>query len=156
MFSAREILDFAIRIERNAEDLYREAASKMENPEIGSLLLYLADQEKNHREWFQQRKETIRLEGDQAEMERLYGSLLRDMIGDQTFSLAEADLSRMDQVKALLELAVEFENDTILFYETLHSLIDDAHAAARLREIIADENEHIQMLNEKMPRRPRG
>jgi rubrerythrin len=54
-------------------------------------------------------------------------------------------------VKALLELAVEFENDTILFYETLRSLIDDDHVSARLREIITDENGHIQMLNEKMP-----
>jgi rubrerythrin len=151
MFSAREILDFAIKIERNAEALYREAASKMENPEIGSLLLFLADEERRHAEWFQQRKETIKLEGDEAEMERLYGTLLRDMIGDQTFSLAEADLSRMDHVKSLLELAVEFENDTILFYETLHSLIDDAHVTSRLQEIISDENGHIQMLNEKMP-----
>jgi rubrerythrin len=151
MFSAREILDFAIRIERNAEDLYREAANKMENPEMASLLLFLADEEKRHAEWFEQRKETIKLEGDEVEMERLYGSLLRDMIGDQTFSLGEADLSRMDQVKALLELAVEFENDTILFYETLRSLIDDDHVSARLREIITDENGHIQMLNEKMP-----
>jgi rubrerythrin len=151
MFSAREILDFAIKIERNAEDLYRQAASKVGNPEIGSLLLFLADEERRHAEWFQQRKETIKLEGDEAEMERLYGTLLREMIGDQTFSLAEADLSRMDQVKALLDLAVEFENDTILFYETLHSLIDDDHASARLREIITDENGHIQMLNEKMP-----
>jgi rubrerythrin len=151
MFSAREILDFAIKIERNAEDLYRQAASKVGNPEIGSLLLFLADEERRHAEWFQQRKETIKLEGDEAEMERLYGTLLREMIGDQTFSLAEADLSRIDQVKALLDLAVEFENDTILFYETLHSLIDDDHASARLREIITDENGHIQMLNEKMP-----
>jgi rubrerythrin len=142
MFSAREILDFAIKIERNAEDLYREAARKMGNPEIGSLLLFLADEE---------RKETIKLEGDEAEMERLYGTLLRDMIGDQTFSLAEADLSRMDQVKALLKLAIEFENDTILFYETLHSLIDDDLVSTRVREIIADETGHIQMLNEKMP-----
>jgi len=151
MFSVREILDFAIKIERNAEDLYRQAASKMENPEIGSLLLFLAEEEKRHAEWFHQRRETITLEGDQAEMERLYGTLLRDMIGDQTFSLAEADLSRLDQVKSLLELAVEFENDTILFYETLHALIDDAHVSARLQEIISDENGHIQMLNEKMP-----
>jgi len=28
-------------------------------------------------------------------MEKLYGALLRDMIGDQTFSLAEADFSRL-------------------------------------------------------------
>jgi len=151
MFSAREILDFAVKIEKNAEDLYREAANKMENPQIASLLLFLADEEKRHGEWFQQRKETIKLEGDQAEMERVYGTLLRDMIGDQTFCLAEADLSRMDQVKSLLELAVEFENDTILFYETLHSLIDDDHVSSRLREIITDENGHIQMLKEKMP-----
>jgi rubrerythrin len=151
MFSAREILDFAIKIERNAEDLYRQAAEKMENPEIGSLLRFLADEEKRHAEWFEQRRETIRLEGDEAELERLYGTLLRDMIGDQTFSLAEADLTRLDQVKALLDLAVEFENDTILFYETLHSLIDDDHVSARVREIISDENGHIQMLNEKMP-----
>jgi rubrerythrin len=156
MFSAREILDFAIKIERNAEDLYREAAKKMEDPEIGSLLLFLADEEKRHAEWFQQRRESIKLEGDEAEMERLYGALLRDTIGDQTFSLADADLSRMDQVKALLELAVEFENDTILFYETLHALIDDHHVSARLREIITDENGHIQMLNEKMPSCSRG
>lgn len=150
MFSARELLDFAIKIERNAEDLYRQAGKRMENPQLAALLLFLAEEERRHAEWFQQRKETIKLEGDEAEMEKLYGRLLREMIGDQTFSLAEADFSRLDQVKSLLELALEFENDTILFYETLHALIDDDHASARLREIITDENGHVQLLTEKM------
>ena len=150
MFSTREILDFAIKIERNAEDLYRNAATKMEDPQLASLLFFLADEEKRHAEWFEQRKETIKLEGDEAEMERLYGELLRDMIGDQTFSLADADFSRIEQVKSLLDLAVEFENDTILFYETLHSLIDDEDTSARVREIITDENEHVRLLSEKM------
>jgi len=151
MFSAREILDFAIKIERNAENLYRDAANKIENPQLASLLIFLADEERRHAEWFQQRKETIKIEGDEAEMEKLYGALLRDMIGDQTFSLAEADFSRLDQVRSLLEVALEFENDTILFYETLHPLIDDDDTSARLREIITDENGHVEMLNEKMP-----
>ena len=150
MFSATEILDFAIKIEKNAENLYREAGEKVGNHELASLLLFLTEEERLHGEWFRERRDSLRLDVDEADLEKFYGTMLQDMIGDQIFSLAQADFSRIDQVKALLELAVEFEHDTILFYETLHSLIDDEDTSARLREIITDENGHIRLLSEKM------
>ncbi|HYA03612.1 MAG TPA: ferritin family protein [Syntrophobacteria bacterium] len=150
MFSAKEILEFAIKIEKNAETVYREAGKRTAKLEIASLLLFLAEEERRHGEWFRERRDSIRLDADEADLEKVYGTMLQDMIGDQAFSLAQVDLSRFDQVKALLELAVEFENDTILFYETLHSLIDDEDVSARLREIITEENRHIRLLSEKM------
>jgi len=51
-------------------------------------------------------------------------------------------------VESLIELAVELEKDTILFYQMLQAFIEDSDTLAGLNEIIAEENRHIEMLRE--------
>ncbi|MGD8314918.1 MAG: hypothetical protein PVI17_09260, partial [Syntrophobacterales bacterium] len=69
-------------------------------------------------------------------------------VGDQKFSLADVDLSEIDSPEALIELAVEHEKDTILFYQMLQSFIQSPETTKELDEIIAQEDQHIKMLEE--------
>jgi rubrerythrin len=69
-------------------------------------------------------------------------------VGDQKFSLAEVDLAEIESVEELIEMAVEHEKDTILFYQMLQSFIDDPETNKELDEVIAQEEQHIKLLKE--------
>ncbi len=148
MFSIREVIDLAIQIEKNGEQYYRDAIQKISNPSLQSMLEWLADEEGKHQSWFSERKERLETEGDDLEMEEMGSDILQGILGDQSFSLKEADLSKIDGVEALIQLAVEFEKDSILFYEMIGSFIEDRETSEKLNEIIAEENHHIELLED--------
>jgi rubrerythrin len=146
MFSAEEIIDLAIQIEENGEKVYRTAMDKISDPSLSSLLEWLADEEARHRDWFNELKNTIESSAVDPLLEERGKSILRSVVGEQSFSLDEADFSRIDTVKDLLRLAIEFEQDTILFYEMIQSFVQDHEARDHLRKIIEEENRHIMLL----------
>ena len=148
MFSANELIDIAIRLERNAEDYYRQALKEVSDPSIESLLIYLANQEAKHIHWFEDLKRRVKTSAGEGGMLELGATLLEKLIGDQKFSLEEVDLSKIDRVERLIELAIEFEGDSILFYEMLGAIIDNPDDLGVLKEIINEENRHIQVLKE--------
>ena len=148
MFSVREIIDMAIQIERNGEGYYREVLEKISEPSLGSLLLFLADQEHEHARWFEDLKKRVKVSTEAGEVAEVDGEVLQRLVGDQRFSLDDVDLTELDGVKRLLDVSIELEKDTILFYQMLQAFIDDPNTLEGLNEIIAEENRHIQMLSE--------
>ena len=148
MFSIREIFDLAIQIEKNGEAFYRDALKEISNPSLRSLLEWLADQEVKHSSWFSEKKEKLGTKGDDLQLDEMAGTMLQEVLGDQSFSLKEADLSKIDDIDALLKLAIEFEKDSIVFYEMIEGFIDDVDTSTKLNEIIEEENHHIQLLQE--------
>lgn len=156
MFSIREIIDIAIKIEKNGETYYREAVEKISNPSLKPVLLFLADQEHEHMEWFEKLKAKMRTKEGNRKVAEISESMLQSLVGDQTFSLEDADLSEVDSVEKLIELAIELEKDTILFYQILQSFIEDSDTLKGLDEIIAEENRHIELLMEHSGEVDRG
>ena len=57
MFSTAEIIDLAIRIEKNGEKTYRKAQEKVSDLSLASMLQWLADEEVEHAKWFVELKE---------------------------------------------------------------------------------------------------
>ncbi|MBN1104027.1 MAG: ferritin family protein [Deltaproteobacteria bacterium] len=146
MFSIREVLDLAVQIEKNGERFYREAMRRFLDPSVLSLLQWMAEEEVKHAEWFSKRKELLpQGEGERKEIE---SGLLVGILGDQTFSLKEADFSTIHDVGKMLEVALEFEKDTILFYEFIQSLVEDRETSKELQEILEEERRHIQNLEQ--------
>ena len=148
MFSVNELIDIAIRLESNAEDYYRQALKEVSDPSIESLLIYLANQEAKHIHWFEDLRRRVKTSSSEGGMLELDATLLEKLIGDQKFSLEEVDLSKIERVESLIELAIEFEKDSILFYEMLGVIIDNPDDLGVLKEIINEENRHIQVLKE--------
>ena len=80
-----------------------------------------------------------------AEMSRqVFGGIL----GDKSFSHREVDFSRVDRPDDLIGIFLEFEKDTVLFYETLIPFIEDDDTLQNIKKIIAEESNHIKKLQD--------
>ena len=54
----------------------------------------------------------------------------------------------MEKVQDLINLVMEFENDTVLFYKMLQPLIEDQETLEQLHAVIQEEENHAQRLKE--------
>lgn len=149
MFSISEIITLAVEIEKNAEETYRRAMDQSRNPEVKALLLWMADEEKDHAAWFNALKKEIdmhqQLPSDKTiEMD---GDFIRDLMEKQSFFLGDTDLTTIRDKNRLNEIFIEFENDTILFYEMIKTFIIHAPTIEHLEKIIEEENTHIRQLD---------
>ena len=95
-------------------------------------------------------KPTVKKSADELELEEMGRSILGRILGDQSFALQDADFSSIGQVRDLLELAIEFERDTVLFYEMIRAFMEeeDTEALNVLEKIIDEENRHIQLFRD--------
>lgn len=148
MFSMEEIIDLAIQIEKNGERIYRKALGEISDPSLVSLLQWLADEEAEHAKWFSEMRPTIKQTTNVPRLAERGKSILRGVLGGQAFSLEDANFSEIDQVQSLLRLAIEFEKDTVLFYEMIRSFIEDQETRDQLDAIIKEENRHAEELQE--------
>lgn len=148
MFSLGEIVDLAIQIENNGEKSYRKAQKEALNPDISSMLEWLANDEKDHKQWFKDMKNTIDENIEDPKLEEMGREILNSVLGEQAFSMADADFSEINNITALLELSIEFENDTILFYEMIKGFIDDGKVLSGIDKIINEEKKHVKRLEE--------
>jgi rubrerythrin len=148
MYSIAEIVDIAIQIEKNGERLYREAIEKVLNPSLIPLLQWLADEEANHCKWFTELKQTAHKTEVDPQLDEMGRTILQGVVADQSFSLNEVDFSNIGHVKDLLGLAIEFEKDTVLFYEMIEAFIQDGETLNQLKTIIEEERRHITTLED--------
>ena len=148
MFSVREILDLAIQLETNGESVYRDAGDKVTKPDLVSLLVWMADEEARHMRWFSEVKKNYETNSINPFMEEMGRQVFSGILGDKSFSHREVDFSRVDHLDDLIDIFIEFEKDTILFYETLIPFIEDNDALENIEKIIAEENNHIKKLQD--------
>ena len=146
MFSIQEILDLAIRVENNGESVYRQAVDETSEPELVSLLQWMADEEVKHARWFAELKQKAKTHSTDLFMAEMSREVFADFLGEKSFSHQDVDFSKIDQVSDLFAVFIEFERDTILFYETLKPFIEDTETLTHLDKIIAEENGHIEKL----------
>jgi len=146
LFSTKDMLDIAIRFEKNGEAVYRKALKQLANQGMAEMLKWIADEEVRHREWFTE----IRDSSDSGEPspfpDEISQDLFQEFIGKQAFSLEDVDFRRAGSPGELIEIFIEFEQDTILFYELVAPFVQEEKAAAQLQAIIAEEREHIRKL----------
>lgn len=150
MFSIRDIIDLAIQIEENAEKVYRKASGKISNPSLVSVLQRLADEEIEHAKWFSELRQKVSKMTDDPQIAEMGKRILLGLLGDESFSLKDADFSKMDRIEDLLRLAIEFERDTVLFYEMIRPFLKTRETLDHLDEIIEEENNHIRSLQESL------
>lgn len=146
MFLANEILDMAIRFEKNGEAVYLGAAARVSDSALSALLEWMAGEESRHAISFSRLKQHEIGGGNQPFSQDLNRELLDEMIGEQSFSLDDVDFSALEHQDDLVRTFVEFEKDTILFYEMLTPFIEDPETKRLLEAIIDEENNHIERL----------
>ena len=148
MFSIREIFELGEQLERNGRQFYTDALARFQDSALVSLLRWLAEEEVRHEEWFSRRKQTLGPEAVDPMTRDMGNAILREVLGDQTFSLKEADLTNIGRVQDLIALALEFEKDTILFFEMVQAFLEDPETLEGLKTIIEEERRHIRSIEE--------
>jgi rubrerythrin len=146
MFTINDICNIAIQIEQNGEKIYRSVAQKTDDRQLAQMLEWIADEEACHAKWFKSLEVASGTLGEHEEIESMGLSLLREMMKNQSFSLDEAELLAADDILGLLVQSIEFEQDTILFYEMLGSFIEEGRTIDRLNQVIKEEHGHVEQL----------
>jgi rubrerythrin len=158
MFTLAEVYDLGIRIEKNGEKFYRDAMKQAWSEPIADMLKLLAEEEVKHVDFFVKRMDAVNQKRENPFLDEMSASMLKDILGNQTFSLKEADVSKMKSVDELVSLAIEFEKDTILFYEMIDSFMTDGESRRELKGIIEEEERHVRLFEsygEKKVRLPK-
>lgn len=148
MFSVNEILDLAIQIEKNGESVYRRAMEEINESELTTLLEWMADEEIKHADWFASLKDSIESTGVNLFVEEMSRELFNDLLGEKSFSHKDVDFSKLKSINELIAVFIEFEKDTVIFYEVLVPFIEDEGTLEALNRIISEENNHIRRLQE--------
>lgn len=146
MFTATEILDIAIRLEKNGEKTYRDAMKTVSDPEILSMLNWMAGEEAAHAQWFAELKDGCETGERNPLAEEMGRGMLEDLLDGQVFSLQEVDFSKIRRLGELVEIFIEFEEDTILFYQFLESFVQEDTPLRQLKKIISEEHRHVEKL----------
>jgi rubrerythrin len=154
MFTIVEVLDLAIRLESNGEKFYRRFMDSMIKPELRATLLWLADQEHMHAALFTRLKGEEWARAPEDLSQGPGGSLLQDFLGDRALSLEEVDAASLRSVHDILRCALEFEKDTILFFEMIRAFITEKEVLESLGLILQEENEHIHILQDLLAGKP--
>lgn len=147
-YSIDEIIEMAILIERSGYSFYENALKKKHlNVKLRELLSKLRDQEKEHELFFSEmhKSENIQLV-DYTPDQDIIDDYLRAIINYRIFSSPEAAIKKIEMVndeEELLETAMDFEKDTLLFFQGIREVIKDSHAKEILEKIIKEEITHI-------------
>ena len=148
MFTVNDLIDIAVKMEKNGEALYLASRQKARNLRLKSLLKWMAQEEAAHGAWFEGKKGKWAADAGQTDLETMLPDVIKEMMGDKTLSLDEVDFSQIRSTASLLETFVIFEQDTILFYEFLQAFVQDTGALEGLKKIIAEEKKHVAELKE--------
>jgi len=148
LFSPKEILDMAIKLEKNGETVYRQAIAKASSPQIASLLGWMADEEAKHANWFGELKNRLGEKNTESFMDEMSRELFDDLLGEKNFSLQDVDFSSAEQVHEMIAVFIEFEKDTVIFYQVLKPFISEKATLKVLQQIIDEENRHIEHLQQ--------
>ncbi|MFT5701362.1 MAG: rubrerythrin [Desulforhopalus sp.] len=150
MFTFGDVKNIAVQIERNGEESYLKASKVSTDPKVTEMLLWMAEQERKHANWFSSLKSSKPLTAEQKTMEAVGQTLLQDMVKGNDFLLEDKNLEKSKSVKEVLDISISFEEDTILFYNFLVDFLDDEEDREQLQRIIAEEQSHITQLEQML------
>ncbi len=150
-FSINEIIELAVQIEKRGYTFYNKALERKNlSSNSAELLKKLRDDEIVHEQTFKRMRteldlEEITLSGDWQEV----SNYLRTISDSHIFSEPDAAIklatSAYDE-KELIENAIQFEKNTLLFFNSIYEKIEDGTIRKILKKIIEEEQSHILRL----------
>lgn len=147
-----EVYQVGVEIEKNGKAFYQAAAAATADPAVKKLCEGLAAWETRHVELFEKLRRDLPAESreggafDPADEERQY---LRAAADDHVFRKntdIAALVAKCQTPKALLDLAIQFEKDSVVYYSAMKQLMPACEACGTVDTLIDEELRHIGML----------
>ena len=154
-FSINEIIELAVQIEKKGYTFYNKALERKNlSSTSAELLKKLRDDEIVHEQTFKKMRteldqEEITLSGDWQEV----SNYLRTISDSHIFSEPDAAIKLATFVKnekELIENAIQFEKDTLLFFNSIYEKIENQKVKKILKKIIEEEESHVEKLKKSL------
>ena len=149
-FTADDIFEMAIQMERNGAKFYRTAAENAAEASGKELLLGLAAMEDEHEKTFAELRADLTDKEKSATVFDPEGEsalYLRALADTRVFFEKEIDVTSMEDI---LKSAITAEKDSIVFYLGMKDLVPDKFGKGRLDDIINEEMGHIRILSKEL------
>ena len=149
VFSGPEVIEMAIRTEKNGEKFYTCHAEKAEVESVKSLFTYLANEEAKHIEDFSRLYDIVKetgetIFGDYEEF-KAYMETFADSKFLTNFTAESDKIKDSTDVREVIEFAIGFEKETLLFFYGLLDFISEKGKDI-VKNIIEQEKSHVKEL----------
>ena len=152
IFGIDKIFEMAKNIEFDSAQFYRQAAEKTASDDIKQVLLDLAAVEDGHIKMFEQMREELSEQNKNKNLftadnqAALYLKAMADgLMGDHIKSPLER-LSGNETIKEILEIAIDGEKTSMLFYIGLKEIVPNKTDKDQIEAMIKEELSHVVAL----------
>ena len=149
LLTGDEIIEIAMRLEERGEAFYNAAAADATTAEIKALFEELAIQEQYHRRAFQQMGRDLvqlTLSDEQWEQFQAYAGVLLDQRVFDNPDGALGQAAGVQDERVALQAALDFEKETLQFFEELKLVVKGADQQT-VERIIGEEEHHVKRLS---------
>ena len=156
IFNADEVYEISIEIEKNGKEFYLTAADKAEKPDLKKFYTDLADWEGKHIELFEKLKSElpIEAEGDTVFDPDYQKHLYLRAAADSHIFRKNLNVSALVQgcknPGEVIKIALQFEKDSVVYYNTMISLVPVNLGKDKIEQLIDEELNHMSILQEKL------
>jgi rubrerythrin len=148
VFTAAEMVDIAIQLEQNGQAFYLEAASRSRNEEVKRLLEFLAKEEQRHENVFRSIQPAESEHRPAEEYPGQKSGFIQALLEERLLppdQVVHRVLPGLESDAEVLDFALGFEKDTILFYYEMRHLMGGAHREI-VDGILEQEKMHVERL----------
>jgi rubrerythrin len=148
-FRASVILDMAIQIENHGIAFYRGCLQSSVGSKLKDVFNYLIDQEHKHIGTFSEMKKELSEDTLPEDYPGEIQSYINAFVKKEVFnSPAEAaqEAASLNSALEAVDFAIDFEKRSIRFYSEIQPRVRSSESE-KIGKIIAEENKHIQNLN---------
>ena len=151
-FNADEIFEIAEQIERNGQKFYSKSSERVQNKQAKAVLKNLADMETKHLETFQRLHAKIdaktreELTWDPDGQAVAYLRAAADSHIFKTDTDPTSLLSDNSDPKEILELALQFEKDSVVYFLGVSDMVPERLGKAEVLRLAKQEQGHIAII----------
>lgn len=156
-FNDLEAIKIAMDIEKRGEKFYTAAANKLDKEDIKEMLMDLAQQEKEHREIFEELYKDAASQKDKFDDTYLFDPEISSYLSAMAETVVFPSDEKLDEVledvsnvEDALMLGIQAEKDSILFYTELIIYSKLVEAKEAFRKLLKEEKKHLIDLQKKL------
>jgi len=147
IFTGDEIFRISIELEKKGEEFYEVLAEKAGNQNVAELCKDLAAQERQHAKLFEDLrvKTTTRAASRPLSWDELHFAQM--LVEERVLPDPDEarDVVEKEGVAAALTMAIQFEKDSVLFFQELLPAVDEQDRQA-VSAIVEQEKQHAEKL----------
>jgi rubrerythrin len=156
LFNADEIFKIGVQIEKNGREFYLAAADKSSDADSKKLFTELADWESRHMVLFENFRSKL---SDVIKNENVYDPdnnihLYLKSVADNTVFVKSSDMAASvalcNSPVEILEKALAFEKESVVFYSSMKAIVPDTLGKADVDKLVLEELFHVGLLTKEI------